>query len=47
MCADVGADTTPDTSDVVERCWGVDGDWTETAGHVTYPSRSQVIELAV
>ena len=47
MSADVGADTTSDTSNVLEWRWGRDGDWTETAGHVTYPSRSQVIELAV
>lgn len=47
MSADVGADTTSDTSNVLEWCWGDNGDWTETAGHVTYPSRSQVIELAV
>jgi hypothetical protein len=35
------------TADVLEWCWGGDGDWTEIAGHVTYPSRHQVIELAV
>jgi hypothetical protein len=53
MSADIGADVeadtnadTSDTSNVLEWCWGSDGDWTETAGHVTYPSRSQVIELA-
>jgi hypothetical protein len=46
MSAHVGADTTCDPSMHV-WCWGGDGDWTETAGHVTYPSRSQVIELAV
>jgi hypothetical protein len=37
----------PDPGDVLAWCWGADGDWAETAGHVTYPSRSQVLELAV
>jgi hypothetical protein len=43
MSAGVGAGP----GDVLGWCWGADGDWTDTAGHVTYPSRSQVIELAV
>src|SRR5262249_54775746 len=30
-----------------EGCRDGDGDWAEIAGHVTYPSRSQGIELAV
>jgi hypothetical protein len=47
MSADVGAEASVDTSDVLGWCWGGDGDWTEIAGRVTYPSRSQVIELAV
>jgi hypothetical protein len=47
MSADDGADTASDPSDVLEWCRGDAGDWTEIAGHVTYPSRSQVIELAV
>ena len=36
-----------DASDILEWCWGGDGDWAGTAGRVTYPSRGQVIELAV
>ena len=43
----MSADATPDPSRVLAWCWGRPGDWTDTAGHVTYPSRSQVIELAV
>lgn len=44
---DTTADTSSDTRRRLEWGWGRDGDWSETAGHVTYPSRSQVIELAV
>ena len=29
MSTDVGADTTSDTSNVLEWCWGGDGDWTD------------------
>ncbi|HEY8525417.1 MAG TPA: TylF/MycF/NovP-related O-methyltransferase [Acidimicrobiales bacterium] len=50
MSADVGPGTaaaSPDDGDVLDWCWGRDGDWTGLAGHVTYPSRSQVLELAV
>jgi hypothetical protein len=47
MSADPGADATAGLGTVADWCWGRDGDWRETAGRVTFPSRSQVIELAV
>lgn len=42
-----GGGPAADPTNAAAWCWGGDGDWPEIAGRVTYPSRSQVIELAV
>lgn len=47
MSTDDPAEAPSDPPDVLPSCWGVDGDWTDIARRVTYPARSQVLELAV